>query len=168
MVEMQKDCWEQSLPCRSPLSDQSACRQDRKRHACGWDVRFKEVINYMLQDLIWPRFSSTFGQRVSDASPGYWTYPHFPYDAVVIALGAGAKGDIRAQGTRHVIQAMRNHGVRRLICLSSLGVGESRGNLNFFWKYVMFGMLLRRAFADHVAQAIVENHVLYQIRLIET
>ncbi len=74
------------------------------------------------------------------------------HDAVVIALGAGAKGDIRAQGTRHVIQATRNHGVRRLICLSSLGVGDSRGNLNFFWKYVMFGMLLRRAYADHVAQ----------------
>ena len=74
------------------------------------------------------------------------------HDAVVIALGAGAKGDIRAQGTRHIIQAMQNHGVLRLICLSSLGVGESRGNLNFLWKYVMFGMLLRRAFADHVAQ----------------
>ncbi len=74
------------------------------------------------------------------------------HDAVVIALGAGAKGDIRAQGTRHIIQAMRNHGVRRMICLSSLGVGESRGNLNFVWKYVMFGMLLRRAYADHVAQ----------------
>lgn len=74
------------------------------------------------------------------------------HDAVVIALGAGARGDIRAQGTRHIIQAMRHHGVRRLICLSSLGVGESRANLNFFWKHVMFGMLLRRAYADHVAQ----------------
>ncbi len=83
-------------------------------------------------------------ESVDRAMPGH--------DAVVIALGAGAKGGIRAQGTRHVIQAMRNHGVRRLICLSSLGVGESRGNLNFFWKYVMFGMLLRRAYADHVAQ----------------
>lgn len=74
------------------------------------------------------------------------------HDAVIIALGAGAMGDIRAQGTKHVIQSMRNHGVRRLICLSSLGVGNSRGNLNFFWKFVMFGLLLRRAMADHVAQ----------------
>ena len=47
---------------------------------------------------------------------------------------------------------MQTHSVRRLICLSSLGVGDSRGNLNFLWKYVMFGILLRRAYADHVAQ----------------
>lgn len=74
------------------------------------------------------------------------------HDAVLIALGAGAGGGVRAQGTRHIIQAMRTHGVRRLMCLSSLGVGDSRENLNFFWKYVMFGFLLRRAYADHVAQ----------------
>ncbi|MDH3465564.1 MAG: SDR family oxidoreductase [Gammaproteobacteria bacterium] len=78
---------------------------------------------------------------------------HMPrHDAVVIALGAGSQGRIRSQGTQHVIQAMKNHGVRRLVCLSSLGVGESSGNLNFFWKYIMFGLLLRRAFADHVLQ----------------
>ena len=47
---------------------------------------------------------------------------------------------------------MQTHGIRRLICLSSLGVGDSRENLNFLWKYLMFGILLRRAYADHVAQ----------------
>jgi uncharacterized protein YbjT (DUF2867 family) len=74
------------------------------------------------------------------------------HDAVQIARGAGAKGKIRAHGTRHVTAAMQAHGIRRLICLSSLGVGDSRGNLNFLWKYVMFGILLRRAYADRVAQ----------------
>lgn len=77
-------------------------------------------------------------------------------DAVLVALGAGARGRVRAVGTRNVSRAMEEHGVRRLICVSTLGVGESRGNLNFLWKYVMFGLLLRRAFADHVAQ---EEHV---------
>lgn len=83
-------------------------------------------------------------EAVERAMPGH--------DGVLIALGAGAMGRIRTDGTKNVIQAMRKHGVRRLICLSSLGVGDSRGNLNFFWKYVMFGLLLRRAYADHVAQ----------------
>jgi putative NADH-flavin reductase len=77
-------------------------------------------------------------------------------DAVVCALGAGAKGGIRSAGTRTIIRAMEASGVRRLICQSSLGVGDSRENLNFFWKHIMFGMLLRQAYADHVAQ---ENHV---------
>ncbi|WP_458690389.1 NAD(P)-dependent oxidoreductase [Nocardia tengchongensis] len=78
-------------------------------------------------------------------------------DAVIVALGAGRKGVVRAEGTRLIIEAMNRTGVKRLICQSSLGVGDSRGNLNFVWKYVMFGMLLRPAFADHVRQ---EEYVL--------
>ena len=77
-------------------------------------------------------------------------------DAVLSALGAGSKGGVRATGTRNIIEVMQKSGVRRLICLSSLGVGESHANLNFFWKYIMFGLLLRGAFTDHVAQ---ERHV---------
>lgn len=73
-------------------------------------------------------------------------------EAVLCSIGAGRKGEIRSQGTKNIIRAMENTGVRRLICQSSLGVGDSRGNLNFFWKYIMFGMLLRAAYADHEAQ----------------
>ncbi|MFD0365321.1 NAD(P)-dependent oxidoreductase [Nocardia sp. GCM10030253] len=73
-------------------------------------------------------------------------------DAVLISLGAGRKGVIRAGGTRAVIEAMNRTGVKRLIAQTTLGVGDSRGNLNFLWKYVMFGMLLRQAYADHVQQ----------------
>ncbi|WP_433730518.1 NAD(P)-dependent oxidoreductase [Nocardia sp. CA-129566] len=73
-------------------------------------------------------------------------------DAVLISLGAGRKGVIRAEGTRAVIEAMNRTGVERLICQTTLGVGDSQGNLNFLWKYVMFGMLLRQAYADHVEQ----------------
>jgi uncharacterized protein YbjT (DUF2867 family) len=73
-------------------------------------------------------------------------------DAVLCALGAGGKGGVRAAGTRILIEVMRKCGVRRLICLSSLGVAESRANLNFFWRYIMFGLLLRRAYNDHMAQ----------------
>jgi putative NADH-flavin reductase len=77
-------------------------------------------------------------------------------DVVLSALGAGGRGGVRAAGTRNIIAAMQRCGVRRFVSLSSLGVGDSRANLNFFWKYVMFGLLLRRAYADHVAQ---ERHI---------
>ncbi len=75
-------------------------------------------------------------------------------DAVVCVLGSGKKltGTIRSAGTRQIIQAMENVGVRRLICQSTLGVGESWGNLDFYWKYVMFGFILRQVFADHERQ----------------
>jgi putative NADH-flavin reductase len=77
-------------------------------------------------------------------------------EAVLCALGAGRQGTIRSEGTRHIIQAMEKAGVRRLICQTTLGVGDSQGNLNFFWKRIMFGLILRQAFADHVKQ---ENYI---------
>lgn len=77
-------------------------------------------------------------------------------DAVLCSLGAGAKGTVRARGTKNIIRAMEKAGVRRFVCQSSLGVGDSWGNLNLFWKYVMFRGFLRQAYADHVSQ---EDHV---------
>jgi putative NADH-flavin reductase len=73
-------------------------------------------------------------------------------DAVVVVLGNGRKGVVRAEGTRTVIEAMNRAGVKRLVCQSTLGAGDSRGNLNFMWKYIMFGLLLRPAYADHQQQ----------------
>lgn len=73
-------------------------------------------------------------------------------DAVLVVLGAGRHGNLRAPGTEAVVRAMHRHGVRRLICQTTLGVGDSRGNLSFFWKRIMFGGLLRAAYADHVRQ----------------
>ena len=74
------------------------------------------------------------------------------HDAVLIALGAGRKGEVRSLGTGHVVDAMRRHGVRRLVCQTTLGAGDSRAALNFFWKRIMFGFLLREVYADHEAQ----------------
>ena len=73
-------------------------------------------------------------------------------EAVLCALGAGRKGTIRSEGTRHIVCAMEKAGVRRFICQTTLGVGDSEGNLNFFWKRIMFGLILRDAFTDHVSQ----------------
>ena len=76
------------------------------------------------------------------------------HDAVVITLGAGMsrKSRIRSEGTMNVIHGMQKHGVSRLICQSTLGAHESWSNLNFFWKRIMFGGLLRAVFRDHELQ----------------
>lgn len=77
-------------------------------------------------------------------------------DAVLVTIGAGPKRTtIREDGTRNVVKAMQEAGVKRLICMSSLGVGDSRSNLPFFTKYVVVGIFLRHAFADHENQEIV-------------
>ncbi|MEW9918841.1 NAD(P)-dependent oxidoreductase [Marimonas sp. MJW-29] len=76
------------------------------------------------------------------------------HDAVIVTLGAGMSrtSRIRSRGTLNVIRGMQRHGVRRLICQSTLGAQESWSNLNFFWKRIMFGALLRPVFKDHELQ----------------
>ncbi len=74
------------------------------------------------------------------------------HDAALIVVGSGRKGTVRSVGTRHVVDAMERHGVRRLVCLTTLGSGDSRALLNYFWKRIMFGLLLREAYADHEGQ----------------
>jgi len=78
-------------------------------------------------------------------------------DAVLCALGDGRTGTIRAAGTKIIIEAMKKTGKKRLICQTTLGMGESYGNLNFIWKHIMFGMLLKKAFRDHKLQ---EHYIL--------
>lgn len=73
--------------------------------------------------------------------------------AVLCAIGAGPeRTSLREDGTRNIVAAMESTGVSRLVCLSSLGVGDSRANLPFFTKYVIVGIFLRHAFADHERQ----------------
>jgi putative NADH-flavin reductase len=74
------------------------------------------------------------------------------HDIVFCTLGDGRAGGVRAEGTRNIINAMKRTGVRRLVCQTTLGCGESRNNLNFFWKHIMFGWLLKKAFLDHELQ----------------
>ncbi len=76
------------------------------------------------------------------------------HDSVFVVLGSGKKrsGTVRSAGTLNIIRAMQETGVRRLICQTTLGCGDSRDNLNFFWKYIMFGWFLKKVFLDHELQ----------------
>ncbi len=80
-------------------------------------------------------------------------------EAVFSTIGTGARrSTLREDGTRNIVMAMEKAGVRRLICQSSLGVGNSRANLPFFTKYIIVYVFLRHAFADHERQeAIVKK-----------
>ena len=77
-------------------------------------------------------------------------------EAVLSTIGASAKRTtLREDGTRNIVNAMEKTGVQRLICQSSLGVGDSRANLPFFTKYIIVSVFLRHAFADHERQEAV-------------
>jgi len=73
-------------------------------------------------------------------------------DAVVCVLGDGRVGKVRYAGTKNIVDAMHRQGVKRIICQTTLGCGDSEPLLNFFWRRIMFGWFLKKAFIDHERQ----------------
>ncbi len=81
-------------------------------------------------------------------------------DAVLCALGMPLmnKDGLRAEGTQNIVRAMEGSDVKRLICLSGLGAGDSWDILPLFHKYFLIPVVLRHVYADHEAQEkIVKN-----------
>lgn len=74
-------------------------------------------------------------------------------DAVICSLGNTSNNPdmVVTNGTRHIIDAMQRHNVRRLIVVTSLGVGDSKDQVPFFFKALM-KTVLRKAIEDKEAQ----------------
>ena len=82
------------------------------------------------------------------------------HDAVIVTLGitenpfrvrlfgpARTPADVRSAGTRNIIAAMRQHGVRKLVVQSSYGVGASRERLSLVDR-MLFALVLKPQIAD--------------------
>lgn len=89
-------------------------------------------------------------KSVEGAIPGH--------DAVIITAsstsikGFKEKPNYFSEGTAYVIDGMKKAGVRRLIVLSALGVGDSRILVPFFLQKLIVDFLLRLPFHDHERQ----------------
>lgn len=87
------------------------------------------------------------------------------HDAVIVTLGISenplsvrwrnaAKStslEVRSQGTRHVIEAMRRHGVRRLIVQTTYGITDSEDRLGLMDR-LFFWLILKPQIADTIVQ----------------
>lgn len=82
-------------------------------------------------------------------------------DAVLSALGHKRwiiPSSILSEGTRNVVEMMKRHGVRRLICETSLGVGNSRGRLGLYYSLFVIPFIVFFYFRDKKKQEeIVRN-----------
>lgn len=85
-------------------------------------------------------------------------------DAVAVTLGipdnplrvrltrrASSPLDIRSRGTQGVIEAMRDHGVRRIVVQSTYGIGDTYAQLPFALK-AFFTLAIRPQVDDHERQ----------------
>jgi len=76
-------------------------------------------------------------------------------DAVLSALGHKQwliKSSILSRGTRNILAAMTKCGVRRFVCETSLGVGDSRGRLGILYTFFLIPLLLYYYFRDKELQ----------------
>jgi uncharacterized protein YbjT (DUF2867 family) len=71
-------------------------------------------------------------------------------DAVLSALGVNDRNPntILSEGVRNLLTAMKRQKVKRLIFMSSLGVGDSKGQLGPVFNWVLLPALLKNIFAD--------------------
>ncbi len=69
-----------------------------------------------------------------------------------------------SDGTRNLVRAMERHGVKRLVCQSSLGVGDSRRRLGFLYNFFVIPLFLRNLFADKAVQeAVIRESALHWV-----
>jgi len=57
-----------------------------------------------------------------------------------------------SEGTKNILHAMEKCGVKRFVCQSSTGIGDSRGKLGLLYNVILIPLLLRNVFADKEVQ----------------
>jgi putative NADH-flavin reductase len=79
-------------------------------------------------------------------------------DAVIITASATSLKAFKENpryfslGTGFAIEAMKAHGVRRMVVLSAMGTGDSRRVMNFLIEKLVVSFLLKTPFEDHERQ----------------
>lgn len=59
---------------------------------------------------------------------------------------------IQSDGTKNVLRAMETHGVRRFVCMSSMGIGDSVGRLGLIYTFFVIPVILPFYFWDKTRQ----------------
>lgn len=76
-------------------------------------------------------------------------------DAVISALGHKryfGPTRILSEGTQNILRAMTAHGVRRFVCETSLGIGDSAGRMGLYYSFFVIPLILPWYFWDKTRQ----------------
>ena len=76
-------------------------------------------------------------------------------EAVISALGHKRyfhPTSILSEGTRNLLRAMDTHGVRRFVCETSLGIGDSAGRMGLYYTLFVIPVILPFYFWDKTRQ----------------
>ena len=81
-------------------------------------------------------------------------------EAVISSLGSAATGPFKkmtmlSAGTRNLIGAMQAQHVNRLVCITGIGAGESKGHGPWWYNWFVQPMILRGVYEDKTRQEAV-------------
>ena len=81
-------------------------------------------------------------------------------DAVCCTIGVKTpweQATVFSQGTKNLLQAMEKCGVKRLVCVTGIGAGNSKGHGGFLYDSILFPLLLKGVYVDKDRQeALIE------------
>ena len=71
-------------------------------------------------------------------------------DAVLSALGTRSSRPttLFSESTRNLISAMDKHGVRRLVCITGIGAGDSKGHVGFLYDRIILPFVVKNIYED--------------------
>jgi putative NADH-flavin reductase len=86
------------------------------------------------------------GQALSNALPSQ--------DAVVYAIGVKSTGrtTLFSQSTKLLLTTMEQRHVERLVCITGIGAGESKGHGGFLYDHFIFPLFTKNRYADKELQ----------------
>jgi len=117
--------------------------QEAVLSALGIRVRVGFIVVLAVACQVFARFAAPSGPW------GWFVRVGVPVLAILIA---GRKKTTLSEGTKNIVQAMEKLGVKRFICESSLGIGDSKGQLGFLYNFILIPLFLRNVFADKEMQ----------------
>lgn len=94
------------------------------------------------------------------------------HDAVIIVFGVPVNWstltsvpDLCTVGTQNIIASMKRHNVQRLICMTGIGAGDSKGHGRFVYNNVIQPLILGRIYTDKNRQekAVKESNLNWTI-----
>jgi putative NADH-flavin reductase len=75
-------------------------------------------------------------------------------DAVLSVLGTRSRGPttLFSESTHNLISAMNKHGVPRLVCITGVGVGDSKGHVGFLYDRIIRPYVVKNVYEDKERQ----------------
>jgi putative NADH-flavin reductase len=118
----------------------------RRGHSVAALVRRREKLGAFANRVRAEEGDALDGGAVSRAVAGQ--------DAVLYVLGAGnvRQTALFSESTRILLKAMTDHGVCRLICVTGVGAGETKGHGGFLYDRILYPLFTKGIYADKNVQ----------------